>query len=108
MHTGYKQATAKFIASWILPKLKQQPDYRPSAMVIDFKTEFGIDIEYSKANRGKERVLEMIHRMFEARTKLCHNIVQISKQLILAASQPLNLLPIIDLNVCSSLPAPVQ
>ena len=65
MHNGHKQATAKFIASWILPKLKQQPDYRPSAMVIDFKTEFGIDIEYSKALRGKERALEMIHGTFE-------------------------------------------
>lgn len=65
MHTGHKQATAKFIASWILPKLKQQPDHRPSAMVIDFKTEFGIDIEYSKALRGKERAIEMIHGTFE-------------------------------------------
>ena len=65
MHTGHKQATAKFIASWILPKLKQQPDHRPSAMVIDFKMEFGIDIEYSKALRGKERALEMIHGTFK-------------------------------------------
>ena len=30
LHTGHKQATANFIASWILPKLKQEPDYRPS------------------------------------------------------------------------------
>ena len=65
MHTGHKQATAKFIASWILPKLKQQPDHRPSAMVIDFKMEFGIDIEYSKVLRGKQCALEMIHGTFE-------------------------------------------
>ena len=61
----HKQVTTKLITSWILPKLKQQPHYRPSAMVIDFKTEFGIDIEYSKAPRGKECALEMIHGTFE-------------------------------------------
>ena len=42
VHTGHKQAIARFTASWIIPKLKQQPDRRPSAMVIDFKPEFGI------------------------------------------------------------------
>jgi hypothetical protein len=46
----------------LFPKLKQ-PHYRPSVMVIDFKTEFGI--EYSKALRRKERALEMIHGTFE-------------------------------------------
>ena len=34
-------------------------------MIIDFKTKFDIDIEYSKAFRGKERALEMIHETFE-------------------------------------------
>ena len=65
MHTGHKQATAKFIASWIIPKLKQESDHHPSVIIIGFKTEFGVDIEYSKALRGKERALEMIHGTFE-------------------------------------------
>lgn len=78
MHSGHKQATTKFITSWILPKLKQQPNYHPSIMVNDFKTKFGIDIEYSKALRAKERALEMIHETFEdaykALPKYCTDI----------------------------------
>jgi len=48
-HGGNKQAIAALIASKIAGKLKDQPNYCPSDIVIDMKFELGIEISYSKA-----------------------------------------------------------
>ena len=77
-HSGHKQATAKFISDWILPKVRQQPHYRPSHLVKDMKVEFGVQITYSKALRPKELALEAIHGKHEdaykAMPKYCYDL----------------------------------
>jgi hypothetical protein len=76
-------------------------------MVIDFKTEFSIDIEYSKVLRGKEHALEMIRRTFEDRYKTMPQYCSDVEATNLGSIASLELLTI-DLNGCSSLSAPVQ
>ena len=56
-HGGNKQATAALIASKIAGKLNDQPNYRPSDIVIDMKRELGIEISYSKALRARDAAL---------------------------------------------------
>ena len=43
--------------SKIAGKLKDQPNYRPSDIVIDMKRELGIEISYSKALRARDAAL---------------------------------------------------
>jgi hypothetical protein len=73
IHSGHTQAEAKFIASLGCPKT--QTTWLSYLVVSDFKTEFGIDIEYSK---HKEHALEMIHGtfgdMYKALPKYCADI----------------------------------
>ena len=64
-------------------------------MVIDFKTEFGIDIEYSKALRGKENTLEMIHGMFKDMYKAMPQYYANIEATNPGSLQGLNLLPTI-------------
>ena len=79
-HAGHKNATAKFVCDWILPKVRQQPHYRPSHLVKDMKTEFAVEITYSKALRAKELALEAIYGKHEdayrAMPQYCFNIEQ--------------------------------
>jgi len=75
---GHKQATMQFIADWILPKVKDHPQYHPTQIVQDVKRELRVEITYSKALRAKELVLEAIHSSFEdayqAMPKYCTDI----------------------------------
>ena len=66
---GHQQATAKFIADWILPMVKVNPRYRPIDIIRDVKTHLGIDISKSKAFRAKEWALELLHRSHKAAYK---------------------------------------
>ena len=66
---GHQQATAKFIADWILPTVKVNPRYRPIDIKRDVKTRLGIDISKSKAFRAKERALELLHGTHKAAYK---------------------------------------
>jgi hypothetical protein len=79
-HSGHKNATVKFICDWILPTIRQQPHYRPSHLVKEMKTEFAVEITYTKALRAKELALEVIHGKHEdsykAISKYCFNIEQ--------------------------------
>ena len=58
-HAGNKQATQAMIASRIAEKLKDQPNYRPSDIVLDIKRELGVEITYSKALRSRDAALEL-------------------------------------------------
>ena len=64
-HPGHQQVSAKFIRDWILEKVKQQPQYRPSHIVQDIKLEFGVVITYSKALRAKDAALVSIYGTHE-------------------------------------------
>ena len=82
-HGGNKQATAALIASKIAGKLKDQPNYRPSDIVIDMKRELGIEISYSKALRARDVALVLSKEHMKTRIKTSLDIVRILKRLIL-------------------------
>ncbi len=79
-HSGHQQATAKFIRDFILPRVQQQSQYRPSNIVKDIKLELGVDISYDKAFRAKQLALEVIHGTHEdaykAIPKYCTDVEQ--------------------------------
>lgn len=55
----------KFISIEILPKLRDDPLYKPKAIQRHFKTEFRIEISYDKAYRTKQHALEHINDSHE-------------------------------------------
>ena len=64
-HGGNKQATAALIASKIAGKLNDQPNYRPSDIVIDMKRELGIEISYFKALHAHDAALVLNNGIHE-------------------------------------------
>jgi len=64
-YLGHNNVSAKFIANYIVDKLKFQPDYRPSAIVKDIKDLFHVEIDYNKAYRAKELTLGFINGTYE-------------------------------------------
>lgn len=79
-HSGHQQATAKFICDFILPRVQQESQYRPSSIVKHVKTELRIDISYDKAFRAKQLALEVLHGThgdaYKAMPKYCTDIEQ--------------------------------
>ena len=79
-HSGHGQATAKFIHDFILPRVQQQAQYRPSNIVKDIKLELGVDVSYDKAFRAKQLALEVTHGTHEdaykAMPKYCIDVEQ--------------------------------
>ena len=63
--TRHQQASAQFLAEWILPKVKQNTRYKPKAIMEDVKAHLHIHITKSKAFRAKERALELIYGSYE-------------------------------------------
>src|SRR5439155_27170769 len=54
-----------FISTEILPKLRNDTSYTPKVIQIDIKVQFGIEIDYQKAYRSKERALKHINGSHE-------------------------------------------
>lgn len=62
--TGH-QATRSWIASIIKEKLKVFPNYRPKDIVSDIKDEYGIQLNYFQAWRGKEIAKEQLQGSYK-------------------------------------------
>jgi len=65
IHTRYKQVINTFIATKIQDKLRAQPNYTPTQIRLDLKTELGVDITYAKAWRARELALKFINGTHE-------------------------------------------
>lgn len=78
--TGGYQATRRWIASIVKEKLKVFPNYKPKDIVNDIKEEYGIQLNYYQAWRGKEVAKEQIQGSFkEAYNQLpsfCQNLME--------------------------------
>ncbi|GMH07706.1 hypothetical protein Nepgr_009546 [Nepenthes gracilis] len=77
--TGY-QATRSWVASIIKEKLKVSPNYKPKDIVDDIKKEYGIQLNYFQAWRGKEIAKEQLQGSYrEAYSQLpifCEKIME--------------------------------
>ncbi|XVF31529.1 hypothetical protein REPUB_Repub16aG0153500 [Reevesia pubescens] len=62
--TGH-QATRSWVASIIKEKLKVFPNYKPKDIVNDIKQEFGIQLNYFQAWRGKEIAKEQLQGSYK-------------------------------------------
>lgn len=62
--TGH-QATRSWVASIIKEKLRVFPDYKPKDIVNDIKQEFGIQLNYFQAWRGKEIAKEQLQGSYK-------------------------------------------
>ncbi|XP_057726847.1 uncharacterized protein LOC130942157 [Arachis stenosperma] len=63
--TGH-QATRSWVASIIKEKLKAYPNYKPKDIVNDIKQEYGIQLNYFQAWRGKEIAREQLQGSYKA------------------------------------------
>ncbi|CAN0879609.1 hypothetical protein LINGRAHAP2_LOCUS13165 [Linum grandiflorum] len=77
--TGH-QATRSWVASIIKEKLKVFPNYKPKDIVNDIKQEYGIQLNYFQAWRGKEIAREQLQGSFKDAYNLlpllCDQIVE--------------------------------
>lgn len=77
--TGY-QATRSWVASIIKEKLKVFPNYKPKDIVNDIKQEYGVQLNYFQAWRGKEIAKEQLQGSYkEAYSQLplfCEKIME--------------------------------
>ncbi|XP_074319857.1 uncharacterized protein LOC141656735 [Silene latifolia] len=77
--TGY-QATRSWVAGIIKEKLKVLPNYKPKDIVNDIKEEYGIQLNYFQAWRGKEIAKEQLQGSYkDAYSQLpnfCEKIVE--------------------------------
>lgn len=62
--TGY-QATRSWVASIIKEKLKIFPNYKPKDIVTDIKEEYGVQLNYFQAWRGKEIAKEQLQGSYK-------------------------------------------
>ncbi|XP_043725055.1 uncharacterized protein LOC122671729 isoform X2 [Telopea speciosissima] len=61
---GYR-ATRSWVASIIKEKLKESPSYKPKDIAEDIRREYGIQLNYSQAWRGKEIAKEQLQGSFK-------------------------------------------
>ncbi|KAL8116946.1 uncharacterized protein LOC141668597 [Apium graveolens] len=77
--TGH-QATRSWVASVIKEKLKEVPDYKPRDIVEDIKNEYGIQLNYFQAWRGKEIAKEQLQGSYKEAygqlPSLCDSIME--------------------------------
>ncbi|XP_073310473.1 uncharacterized protein [Primulina huaijiensis] len=64
LRTGY-QATRSWIAGIVKEKLKVYPNYKPKDIVNDIKEEYGIELNYFQAWRGKETAKEQLQGSYK-------------------------------------------
>ncbi|KAL5700412.1 hypothetical protein ACHQM5_025856 [Ranunculus cassubicifolius] len=62
--SGY-QATTSWVASIIKDKLRESPNYKPKDIAEDFKRDYGIELKYAQAWRGKEIAREQLQGSYE-------------------------------------------
>ncbi|OVA13523.1 Phox/Bem1p [Macleaya cordata] len=62
--SGY-QATTSWIAGIIKEKLRESPNYKPKDIADDLKRDFGIELKYAQAWRGKEIAREQLLGSYE-------------------------------------------
>jgi len=79
-HRNHQNMLTSFIARTIRGKLIAQPEFRPTDIVKDMQTQFGVEINYFKAWRAKEDALLQINGTHEAAynllPKYCSNLEQ--------------------------------
>ncbi|GKV29052.1 hypothetical protein SLEP1_g38024 [Rubroshorea leprosula] len=63
--TGGNQATRSWVASIIKEKLKAFPNYKPKDIVHDIKQEYGVQLNYFQAWRGKEVAREQLQGSYK-------------------------------------------
>ncbi|XVF41703.1 hypothetical protein PTKIN_Ptkin01aG0301300 [Pterospermum kingtungense] len=63
--TNGHQATRRWVASIIKEKLKLFPNYKPKDIVNDIKQEYGIELNYFQAWRGKEVAREQLQGSYK-------------------------------------------
>ncbi|XP_043710035.1 uncharacterized protein LOC122658938 isoform X1 [Telopea speciosissima] len=61
---GYR-ATRSWVASIIKEKLKESPNYKPKDIADDIRSEYGIQLNYSQAWRGKEIAREQLQGSYK-------------------------------------------
>jgi len=64
-HTGNSSASAEFLATIILEKVRSQPDIRPTDIKKDIHRVYGIEIPYSRALATKEWAFNIINGTHE-------------------------------------------
>ncbi|XP_071737034.1 uncharacterized protein [Rutidosis leptorrhynchoides] len=62
--TGH-QATRSWVAGVIKEKLKVSPNYKPKDIVIDIKEQYGVELNYFQAWRGKEIAKEQLQGSYK-------------------------------------------
>ncbi|XP_026457286.1 uncharacterized protein LOC113358003 isoform X1 [Papaver somniferum] len=62
--SGY-QATTSWIAGIIKEKLRESPNYKPKDIADDLKRDYGIELKYAQAWRGKEIAREQLLGSYE-------------------------------------------
>ncbi|KAK9084444.1 hypothetical protein Scep_030915 [Stephania cephalantha] len=62
--SGY-QATTSWVASIIKEKLREFPNYKPKDIAEDLKRDYGIELKYAQAWRGKEIAREQLQGSYE-------------------------------------------
>lgn len=65
VHTSGYQATRSWVAGIIKEKLKLFPSYKPKDIVNDIKQEYGIQLNYFQAWRGKEIAKEQLQGSYK-------------------------------------------
>ncbi|XP_073120913.1 uncharacterized protein [Henckelia pumila] len=58
---GHPRADSAWVADLMKNKVRGEPSYRPCAMVKDVHRDFGVDLEYHKAWKGKELAMHDLH-----------------------------------------------
>jgi zinc finger SWIM domain-containing protein 3 len=80
-HAGNSSASAEFLASLIIEKVRTQPNIRPIDIQKDVHREHGIEIPYSRALAAKEWAFQMINGTHE---ESYAKLPQYCKQLLIA------------------------
>jgi hypothetical protein len=77
-HLGHKQASAKWIQTRVIDKLRDTPSYGANEIAVDLRRVEGVTVSYSKAWRAKEEVASKIRGSYEEGYKrlreYCHKI----------------------------------
>ena len=77
---GHSNLDQEFISIEILPKLRSDMSFTPKAIRNHFKDQYGVEISYSKAYRGRERALNVINgsheEAYRSLPKYCDEILR--------------------------------
>ena len=78
MGLGHGEATSKFIAMWIIDRLRIHDSYTPKEIITDFSKKFGVQLSYKKALQAREIALDEIRGSYEQSFNIlpdyCHEL----------------------------------